>query len=95
MNQAGNERRLAFCCHSGNVVGAMKDKRQPKHPLTRYRESEKLSITELADMLGVSKATVSRWEAGRFPEQSLWPVIKDKTGIRAEDLARFKEEATA
>jgi DNA-binding transcriptional regulator YiaG len=64
-----------------------------KHPLTLYREKQKLTITALAGVLGVSKATVSRWEGGRLPDQKLWPIIKDKTSIRPEALARFTAEA--
>lgn len=59
------------------------------HPLVRYRDKHELSVTALAEKLGVSKATVSRWEYGRLPEQKLWPVIKAETGVKAEDLARF------
>ena len=66
-----------------------------KHPLTRYREKQKLSITALAAQLGVSKAAVSRWEGGRLPDQKLWPVIQEQTGIRPEDLARFTAGAAA
>jgi len=65
-----------------------------EHPLTRYRKAEKLSITALAARLGVSKAAVSRWEAGRLPDQKLWPVIRQKTGVRPEELARFTAEAS-
>lgn len=62
------------------------------HPLVRYRDLHELSVTELAEKLGVSKATVSRWEYGRLPEQKLWSVIRRKTGVRAEELARFAAE---
>jgi transcriptional regulator with XRE-family HTH domain len=33
----------------------------------RIRGSMKLTQAELADLLGVTQATVSRWEAGKLP----------------------------
>lgn len=63
------------------------------HPLTRYRQSEKLTITALAERLGVSKAAVSRWEAGRLPDRSMWPIIRERTGIRPEELVGHAGEA--
>jgi transcriptional regulator with XRE-family HTH domain len=66
-----------------------------RHPLTRYRDINKLTITALAHQLGVSKAAVSRWEGGRLPEKAKWSVIEAKTGVRVEDLARFTAETPA
>ena len=34
------------------------------NPLTRYRNANRLNITQLAELLKTSKANVSRWEAG-------------------------------
>jgi transcriptional regulator with XRE-family HTH domain len=55
--------------------------------LTEYRERLKISRTELARDLGVSKATISRWESGeRRPDQSLVSSISEKTGISPAEL---------
>ena len=62
---------------------------QRVHPLKSYRERQVPPLTQeqLAGFLGVSKASVSRWETGnRQIEQSLWSVIEEKTGIRAAEL---------
>jgi DNA-binding XRE family transcriptional regulator len=52
-----------------------------------------MSISDLARLLGVKRNTVWRWENGRLPEKGKWPIIKAKTGVRVEDLARFTAEA--
>ena len=59
------------------------------HPLTRYRKANNLTITALAHELGVSKAAVSRWEGGRLPHKKLWPVIREKTKVKPQELVRF------
>jgi transcriptional regulator with XRE-family HTH domain len=59
------------------------------HPLKAYRErqSPPLSQDELATLLGVSKASISRWETGeRKPELELLPGIREKTGILPEQM---------
>ena len=59
------------------------------HPLKAYRERQIPPLTQdqLADLLGVSKAVVSRWEAGeRQPGKAIIPTITEKTGIPASAL---------
>ena len=59
------------------------------HPLRAYRERQDPPINrrQLADLLGVSTAAVSRWEAGeRKPDEEVLPVIVAKTGIPAAEL---------
>jgi transcriptional regulator with XRE-family HTH domain len=59
------------------------------HPLKAYRERQVPPLTQdqLADLLGVSKAVVSRWEAGeRQPGKEIIPIITEKTGIPAREL---------
>jgi DNA-binding transcriptional regulator YiaG len=52
------------------------------HPLKAYRETNNLKPADLARLLGVSRATVHRWETGeRKPSRDKLPVIKEKTGI--------------
>lgn len=61
-----------------------------KHPLTEFRERHDppLSQTALAQIIGVSKAAVSRWEnRARFPERKWWPLIKAATGLSPEELS--------
>jgi transcriptional regulator with XRE-family HTH domain len=73
------------------------------HPLQAFREKQDppLNQRELADLLGVSTAAVSRWEAGeRKPELELLPVIAEKTGIAPAELrpdlaGLFKSEESA
>ncbi len=62
---------------------------QPNHPLKTYRlrQNPPLSQDQLAELLGVSKASVSRWETGeRKPEETLIPVISEVTGIAPEKI---------
>jgi len=59
------------------------------HPLQAFREKQTppLSQRQLADMLGVSTAAISRWEAGeRKPDGELVPMISEKTGISPAEL---------
>jgi len=59
------------------------------HPLTifRQRHDPPLSKTALAEMLGVSRITIWRWEAGtRRPGLQQIPSIAGKTGIPAREL---------
>lgn len=64
--------------------------KKPKpHPLTVYRENHAppLSVTDMAARLGVSKATVSRWEAGkRKPSSAFLPIIARLTGVSIPSL---------
>lgn len=59
------------------------------HPLKAYRERQNPPLTQeqLADLLGVTKAAVSRWESGeRQPDQNLLLHIAEKTGIPPREL---------
>jgi DNA-binding transcriptional regulator YiaG len=59
------------------------------HPLRAYRERQNppLSRSQLAKLLGVSDASVSRWEAGvRKPDEEYISLIVKKTGIPAHKL---------
>lgn len=61
------------------------------NPIKAYRESENLSLDELAILIGVKRNTVWRWENGRLPEQRLWPAIEKATGLKPADLIRIAE----
>lgn len=70
------------------------------HPLRQYREQQDPPLTQdqLAALLGVTKGTISRWEAGsRQIDVEKLPDVAQKTGIpRAKlrpDLANVMNEA--
>lgn len=70
------------------------------HPLKIFRERQTPPLTQeqLADVLGVSKAAVSRWEAGaRRIDDELLPKVSEVTGIpRTElrpDLVRLLDDS--
>lgn len=59
------------------------------HPLKTYRETQEppLSQGDLADLLGVSRETVTRWESGaRKIEPAKLDTVARKTGIAKGDL---------
>jgi len=57
------------------------------HPLTKFRKNNNLSKAALADLLGTSRANITRWEnENRRPGKDLLPVIYEKTGIAPRDL---------
>ena len=68
------------------------------HPIKAWRESEGLTQEGAAARFGVTKATVSRWEAGtRQPGPERLPRIATATGISKRvlrpDLAEQVREA--
>jgi transcriptional regulator with XRE-family HTH domain len=68
------------------------------HPLRAFRKKEGISQERLAELLGVSRATVIRWESGKAsPRPADLPAISEKTGIPARelrpDLAEMLERA--
>jgi transcriptional regulator with XRE-family HTH domain len=72
------------------------------HPLKAYRESQQPPLTQraLADLLDVSTAAVSRWEAGyRLPDVERVKLIAEKTGIAPavlrSDLAELMSGAAS
>lgn len=66
------------------------------HPLTRYRARRRLSQAELAQALGVTKSTVSRWESGkRCPERPDLLKIVAVTGISPLKLLQFVPQTEA
>lgn len=71
------------------------------HPLRAYREKQDPPLTQegLADLLGVSKAAVCRWESGaRKPDENIVRLISKRTGISIRklrpDLARLLAQAS-
>lgn len=59
------------------------------HPLKTFRERQVPPLTQdkLADQLGVSKASISRWETGaRKVDEELLPMVSEITGISIAEL---------
>jgi DNA-binding XRE family transcriptional regulator len=57
------------------------------HALKSYRETNKLSKSELARQLGVSRFTIIRWENGdRKIDRNLLTDVAKATGIAPKDL---------
>lgn len=72
------------------------------HPLKTYREQQDPPLTQedLARLLGVTKATISRWESGsRKVDAEKLPEVSEKTGIAAPmlrpDLAELMKPEAA
>lgn len=66
--------------------------------LRQFRATENLTLAALAARIGVTKATVSRWERGeRKIDENLIAVVAAETGIPAAtlrpDLAALFQEA--
>lgn len=58
------------------------------------RKSKDITQDELADILGVSYQSVSRWETGAcYPDMELLPVISDFFGITVDKLLGINEKA--
>lgn len=57
------------------------------HPLKTYRSRHALTQSRLAELLGVRRETLARWEIGSSqPGRDLLPTIEAKTGIPAKEL---------
>jgi transcriptional regulator with XRE-family HTH domain len=58
-----------------------------EHPLKAFRDRQQLSPQALADLLGVARPTVIRWENGtRKPDVDKLTDIEAKTGITPGEL---------
>lgn len=73
---------------------------EANHPLKTFREKQSppLSKAQLADLLGVARLTVHRWETGkRRINGDLVGTVSEKTGIPKRelrpDLVELIEEA--
>lgn len=57
------------------------------HPLKAYRARERLTQQGLADLVGVERTTVARWETGaRKIDRDLVADIHEKTGVPRREL---------
>lgn len=73
------------------------------HPLKKFRrdyQPRRLSQQQLADMLGVRRETVARWETGRPVDLDFVDKVVEKTGIphcvlRPDLAAKFQAAEVA
>lgn len=59
------------------------------HPLTEFRKNHEPPLTQaaLAEILGVDRGTVTRWELGtRKIDDALLLIVSERTGIPARNL---------
>lgn len=54
--------------------------------LRQYRKDRNLTQQELADRLGVSNKSVSRWEGGSYPDVALLGPLAAALGVTVDDL---------
>ena len=54
--------------------------------LKNYRRAKNLTQQELADMLGVSNKTVSRWESGGYPDLGMLVPLARALDVTVDDL---------
>ena len=54
--------------------------------LRQYRKDKKMTQQELADALGVSNKSVSRWESGGYPDVALLGPLAAALGVTVDDL---------
>lgn len=61
--------------------------------LTELRKYHDLSQEELAEMIGVSRQTLSKYETGEsIPDIEKCKLIADSFGVTVDDLISYKEE---
>ena len=68
------------------------------HPLRAYRDKAAITQLQLAELLGVRRETIARWETGdRKVDDNLLSGVSEKTGIPKNelrpDLAKLMGEA--
>lgn len=80
-----------------NLIGVIKmNSKHFSHNLRRLRLAKSLTQEQLADTLGVSTQSVSRWECGNtLPDVMLLPEIARLYGVTVDDLYREESKAYA
>ena len=55
-----------------------------------------LTQEEVADLIGVSRCSVTRWEEDKvFPNLAVWPRIAEVLGISMEEIAEAYQEVSS
>lgn len=54
--------------------------------LRQFRKNKNMTQQELADLLGVSNKSVSRWESGSYPDVALLGPLAKALGVTVDDL---------
>lgn len=54
--------------------------------LRQYRKNKGMTQQELADQLGVSNKTVSRWESGSYPDVTTLVALARVLGVTVDEL---------
>jgi len=71
-------------------------RRLAKLYLAEWRDDKQLTQQQLADRLGTSDVTISRWETGkRRPNLDAQEAIAEALGIEAVDLRRHPSQQSA
>lgn len=71
-------------------------KRKPKLYLAEWRLKAGLTQQQLADRLGTTDVTISRWETGRRrPNMDAQEAIAEAMGYESEDLKRHPDTPSA
>lgn len=84
----------------GKYIICMPPRITPKNPaplfIAEWREEKDLTQQELADKLGTSDVTISRWETRkRKPDNDAQEAIAEVLGIHITDLRRHPDEPSA
>src|SRR5947209_7596942 len=92
------QRRLTLVCHIANIAN-MTDSNSIAATLRALRASLNLTQEQLAERLGVSFATVNRWEGGSmFPQKAARAAIAalaTEAGVDARQASSEPNEAAA
>jgi transcriptional regulator with XRE-family HTH domain len=88
-------RKIAACLHVeiSDLLGSP----SPVASLHALRVRSGLSLTELAERVHLSKATLSRWESGRVarrPEGAVLVLLAQSLGVTVEDVEAAVERST-
>lgn len=86
----------ANICRKNVTSGQPIEAPEGAHPLLRYRFDNGVTVRELAQRLGTTTASVSRWENGpTLPRRRHWRRIQEITGVTPVQLLMWKSQVAA